>query len=114
MVLKHTKSSLLACANGGRKWARLARPRINTHACVDKACTMRSAAYGVGVSQNQQKPLSMNTEITVSSATLYDYKTGEAIRSATAAELAASIKAAKTDGGAGVIVVDGRSCYAQE
>lgn len=49
-----------------------------------------------------------------SSATLHDYKTGEAIRPATAAELAASIEAAKTDGGAGVITVDGRSCYASE
>lgn len=54
----------------------------------------------------------MNTEI--STATLINYKTGETIRPATAAELSASIEAAKTDGGAGVIVVDGVSCYAQE
>lgn len=54
----------------------------------------------------------MKTETTT--ATLHNYKTGEAIRPATAAELAASIEAAKTDGGAGVIVVDGVSCYAQE
>ena len=51
---------------------------------------------------------------TTTSATLHDYKTGEAIRPATAAELAASIEAAKTDGGAGVITVDGKSCYVQE
>lgn len=56
----------------------------------------------------------MSNENTTSSATLHDYKTGEVIRPATAAELAASIEAAKTDGGAGVIVVDGRSVYAQE
>lgn len=43
---------------------------------------------------------------------LYDYETGEDIRPATSAELAASIEAAKTDG-AGVISVDGRSCYVQ-
>jgi len=49
----------------------------------------------------------MNT----TTATLHDYKTGEAIRPATTAELSASIEAAKTDGGAGVIVVNGRSCY---
>lgn len=43
--------------------------------------------------------------------TLRDYQTGEAIRPATLAELAASIEATRDDGGAGVIVVDGRSCY---
>lgn len=48
------------------------------------------------------------------SAELLDYKTGEFIRWATAAELAASIEAAKRDGGTGVISVDGRSCYVQE
>lgn len=48
----------------------------------------------------------------VSSATLYDYATGQPIRSATEAELAESIEQAKFDGGSGVIVVDGRSCYA--
>lgn len=42
---------------------------------------------------------------------LYDYQTGDAIRAATADELAASIAAAESDGGAGVILVDGRSCY---
>lgn len=54
----------------------------------------------------------MNTEN--STATLHNHKTGEAIRPATADELAASIEAARTDGGAGVIVVDGVSCYVQE
>lgn len=49
-----------------------------------------------------------------STATLHNYKTGEAIRPATAAELAASIEAAKSDGGAGVITVDGVACYVQE
>lgn len=45
---------------------------------------------------------------------LYDYQTGEWIRGATVAELRASVKAAKTDGGAGVILVDDqgeRRCY---
>lgn len=54
----------------------------------------------------------MNTEN--STAALHNYKTGEVIRPATAEELAASIEAAKADGGAGVIVVDGVSCYVQE
>lgn len=50
----------------------------------------------------------------VVSATLHDYQTGEAIRAATANELAASIHAAETDGGIGVIMVKSRSCYVQE
>lgn len=50
----------------------------------------------------------------MSEAVLYDYATGEEIRNATAEELAASIDAAKHDGGAGVIEVDGRSCYVIE
>ena len=44
-------------------------------------------------------------------ATLNNYKTGETIRAATIAEYEASKAAAETDGGAGVIVVDGVSCY---
>ena len=47
-------------------------------------------------------------------ADLIDYRTGEIIRPATADELRASIDAAKIDGGAGVIDVDGRSCYVSE
>ena len=46
-------------------------------------------------------------------AWLYDYDTAERIRPATADELAASIAAAERDGGAGVIEIDGRRCYAQ-
>lgn len=55
----------------------------------------------------------MNTENTTT-ATLYNYATGEAIRPATAAEMAESIAAAERDGGHGIIVVDGVSCYVQE
>ena len=43
--------------------------------------------------------------------TLRNYKTGEAIRPATEAEKIASESAAERDGGSGVIVVDGVSCY---
>lgn len=43
--------------------------------------------------------------------TLRNYQTGEAIREATADEIVASIAAAKRDGGAGVIEIDGLSCY---
>lgn len=47
-------------------------------------------------------------------ADLMDYNTGQRIRDATADELRASIRAARSDGGAGVILVDDqgeRSCY---
>ncbi len=44
-------------------------------------------------------------------ATLHDYETGAALRPATSGELAESIAAARTDGGAGVIRVDGRTAY---
>jgi hypothetical protein len=45
---------------------------------------------------------------------LYSYQTGERIREATPAELAASIDAAADDGGAGVILVDGRRCFVRD
>jgi hypothetical protein len=47
-------------------------------------------------------------------ATLHDYATGEFLRDATVEEQAASIRAAESDGGAGVIVVNGRSCYVED
>lgn len=50
----------------------------------------------------------------VPAAKLYDYQTGEYIRPATLVELTASMVAAESDGGAGVIHtirVNGRSCY---
>lgn len=43
--------------------------------------------------------------------TIHNYKTGEAIRPATAIEEAESKAAAERDGGSGVITVDGISCY---
>jgi hypothetical protein len=45
---------------------------------------------------------------------LHDYQTGAYIRPATADERAESVEAAEHDGGAGVILVDGRSCYVQD
>lgn len=39
------------------------------------------------------------------------YDSGIILRDATDEEEEASIEAAKTDGGAGVIIVDDRSCY---
>jgi hypothetical protein len=42
---------------------------------------------------------------------LFGYASGDYIREATPAELAASIDAAAADGGAGVILVDGRRCF---
>jgi hypothetical protein len=47
-------------------------------------------------------------------ADLHDLKTGEYIREATADELAASVEAAKHDGGSGAIEVGGRACYVSE
>ena len=46
--------------------------------------------------------------------TLCDYETGEEIREATAEEQKESTEAADTDGGAGVIRVEGRRCYVQD
>jgi hypothetical protein len=46
-------------------------------------------------------------------AQLVDYNTTEIIRKASKAEIAASAEAAKHDGGAGVIEVDGRRCYVE-
>lgn len=43
---------------------------------------------------------------------LIEYGTAEVVRGATPEEAMASIRASFRDGGAGVIVVDGRSCYA--
>jgi len=45
---------------------------------------------------------------------LVDYNTTEVIRDATEEEARESREAAKTDGGAGVIEVDGRSCYVED
>ena len=45
---------------------------------------------------------------------LCDYETAETIRPATAEERAESIDAAQWDGGAGVIEVDGRTCYVED
>jgi hypothetical protein len=47
------------------------------------------------------------------SSDLIDYRTGEIIRTATPAEFLASVEAAKIDGGAGVIDVDGRRCWVE-
>lgn len=46
--------------------------------------------------------------------TLCNYRTGDAIRAATAAEREESMSAAASDGGAGVIVVEGVSCYVSD
>ena len=48
---------------------------------------------------------------TIPAPRLTDYRTGEDIRTASPAEVEASKAAAETDGGAGVILVDGVPCY---
>jgi hypothetical protein len=45
---------------------------------------------------------------------LHNYETGQQIRNATQEELTESIEAADTDGGAGVITVDGVDCYVED
>lgn len=56
----------------------------------------------------------MTTKTAKTHGTLMAYDTAETIRPATAAERETSIEAAKRDGGAGVILVDGRSCYVED
>ena len=52
----------------------------------------------------------MNTT-TIPAPRLVNYQTGEDIRTATQAEIDASVEAAEIDGGSGVILVDGVLCY---
>lgn len=49
-----------------------------------------------------------------SHGSLRNYKTGDFIRPATAKELQASKRAAKNDGGSGVVVVDAVPCYVSQ
>jgi hypothetical protein len=51
---------------------------------------------------------------TADSGTLTNYRTGESIRPATEQERTDSREAAKTDGGAGVIEIDGVRCYVED
>lgn len=46
-------------------------------------------------------------------ACLHDYESGDALRPATSSEAAESRAAAEHDGGAGVILADGRRCYVE-
>jgi hypothetical protein len=55
-----------------------------------------------------------NTQNTQTTARLMRYSDATTIRAATADELEASIDAARRDGGAGVIIVDGIRCYVEE
>jgi len=76
------------------------------------ACVFWFMSEGINpeTKNNKNKMISSSS----SSASLHDYKTGEFIRFATLAELSASIEAGQSDGGRGVISVDGRSCYVSE
>ena len=42
---------------------------------------------------------------------LCDYRTGKELRPASTEEMEASVKAAETDGGYGIIEIDGTSCF---
>ena len=63
-----------------------------------QAAGYRDQAHAVGVT---------------SPGTLRDHETAEEIRPASSSETAQSIRAAREDGGAGVIDVDGRRCYVE-
>lgn len=54
------------------------------------------------------------TAIDTALAVLCDYATGVQIRNATLAEQEESREAAESDGGSGVITVDGRNCYVED
>ena len=54
------------------------------------------------------------TKTKTTHGTLCNYRTGDEIRPATQDEQEASRAAAETDGGAGVIEVDGVFCYVED
>ena len=55
----------------------------------------------------------MSNNDNAETGTLHDYETAEYLRDATQEETDESIAAARTDGGAGVILVGGRRCYVE-
>lgn len=86
---------------------------------VDQIDVSRTAASLVsGVTEEEREVIRVELDRLwnlwlshIESGDLMDYQTGEVIRAASEAEHRASIAAARTDGGAGVILVNGRSCY---
>jgi hypothetical protein len=58
-----------------------------------------------------ERPPELEHPMTFPFGRLCIYSTGVTLRAATEAERAESIAAAAHDGGAGVIIVDGVSCY---
>ncbi len=56
----------------------------------------------------------MSNAIDPTAPIICNYRTGDWIRNATAAEADASREAAITDGGAGVIEIDGVACYVED
>lgn len=71
----------------------------NAYDAVDAMC--REAGY----SDHCEATAELN------SGDLCDYATGKRLREATDAEYLASLRAARLDGGAGTITVDGNRCY---
>lgn len=71
----------------------------------------RCHAEGSVTIQNDIKTMT-KSNAPMTAPTLHAYDTGEELREATPEEHRASIRAARFDGGAGVIVLDdGRRCY---
>ena len=81
---------------------------VNTSMTQDEAFAAAHAAASIQQDADTETPIS--DEYT-EDGTLHDYQSGDFIRRATPQESADSIEAAKSDKGAGVITVNGRSCY---
>ena len=95
----------------------LASARANLEAAADLEYDLTGSAEVVGAvlatTGDEPAPPTTRTGEAPSAPTLHAYDTGEELRDATGEELAASVEAARHDGGAGVIRVDGRRCYVE-
>jgi len=91
----------------------LASARANLEAAADLEYDLTGSADVVGrlIVADEPAPPTTRTGEAPSAPTLHAYDTGEELRDATGEELAASVEAARHDGGAGVIRVDGVRCY---
>jgi len=93
----------------------MASARANLEAAADLEYDLTGSADTVGAalatSGDEPAPPTTRTGEAPSAPTLHAYDTGEELRDATGEELAASVEAARHDGGAGVIRVDGVRCY---
>lgn len=89
----------------------------SSHDTLDEAVEWLSGRLGVAVRSHRSYGYGSEERWLVGTADmqvgLYDYRTGEYLRPATADELRRSVEAADRDGGRGVIEVDGRTVYVE-